>query len=257
LSTATGIQWTDATLNFWIGCEKVTAGCKNCYAETLAKGRMGLNVWGPAGTTERKPTKGVYADARKLQRDAVAGRVGVMGEGKPLLAFVGSLMDWAEDHPTAELTRARMWETIRACPGVHFQLLTKRPERIAKCLPEDWGDSYPNVWLGTSVEDSRVLWRVDKLMENQAHVHFLSVEPMIGEVTLPMGPIPSWVIVGSESGPGARPMNIEWARKLRDECAGKSAFFTKQIANAQDKKGGDPQFWPPGPWPREFPTVDA
>ena len=239
MAEKTIIAWTDGTLNFWMGCHKVSAGCKHCYAETLTKNRMGLQLWGPPKTTKRQAVKSVFAKARKLQREAVAGRVGVMGPGKPLLAFVGSLMDWAEDHPDAEALRPLIWEVVRQSPGVHFQLLTKRPERIAKCLPADWGDGYPNVWLGTSVEDARVVERMDHLAEIPAAVRFVSYEPALGPLAEHIDlSACDWMIFGGESGPGYRQQDTQWARDMKAACTKSgTAFFYKQSAAFRTEMG--------------------
>lgn len=246
------IAWTDATLNFWMGCMKVSAGCKNCYAETLTKNRMGLKLWGPPETTERQAVKSVYAKAKKLQREAEGDRVGVLGEGKPLLAFVGSLMDWAENHPMLDEIRPRIWETIRQSPNVHFQLLTKRPERIADCLPADWGDGYPNVWLGTSIEDARVAHRMDHLAQIPAAVRFVSYEPALGPLhdSLDLSRC-DWVIYGGESGPGYRQHDLDWPRGMDLACQRADvAFFYKQSAAYRTEMGIELD----GKIVRKFPT---
>ena len=244
MSQETLIAWTDSTLNFWMGCHKVSAGCKNCYAETLTKNRMGLKLWGPPETTDRQAVKSVYTRARALQREAVGGRVGCLGAGNPLLAFVGSLMDWAEDHPRAEALRPAIWDTIRNSPNVHFQLLTKRPERIAQCLPSDWGNGYHNVWIGTSVEDARVIERADHLRKVPAVVRFISYEPALGPLAghLDLTGI-DWVIYGGESGSGYRPEGTPddpklWAREMHFACAEAGvAYFHKQSTGYRTEMG--------------------
>lgn len=237
MAETTLIAWTDHTANFWMGCFKVSDGCKHCYAETLTKNRMGLRVWGPASTTERQAVKGVYNNVKGWAREAEQVP-GVLGEGKPHLVFVGSLMDWAEDHPMLEPTRERMWETIRTYPNLHFQMLTKRPERIVELLPDDWGEGYPNVWLGTSVEDMRVAHRADALREIPAVVRFISYEPALGPLhTLDLTGI-DWVICGGESGPVHRKMDLQWARDMRAACEAVGvAYFFKQSSHRFTERG--------------------
>lgn len=231
------IAWTDETLNFWMGCQKVSEGCRNCYAETLTTNRMGLRLWGPG--TSRQAVKNTEQKARRLSQQSE----GVMGPGKPLLAFVGSLMDWAEDHPDAAAQRPRIWETVRRYPQIHFQLLTKRPERIAECLPADWGDGYENVWLGTSIEDMRVAHRADALRAVPAVVRFVSYEPALGSLLgLDLSGI-HWVIYGGESGSGYRPEGTPedpklWAREMHHMCADAGvAYFHKQSSAYRTEMG--------------------
>jgi len=139
MSDSTIIAWTDHTANFWMGCVKVSEGCRNCYAEKIASGKLGLDVWG-AGKP-RQVAKAVWQNVltwnRAAKRDGVRRRV-----------FCGSMMDWAEDHATPAATRPRMWDIIRECDALDWQLLTKRPQRIRECLPKDWGSGgYPIFWI--------------------------------------------------------------------------------------------------------------
>jgi len=235
-STKTLIAWTDLTANFWMGCSKISEGCRNCYAATLTKNRMGLDVWGPS--KERPAVKNVFGKLRAQNRDMAAGDPSVQGAGKPHLVFVGSLMDWAEDHEGAAVLRPLMWETIRQYPGLHFQLLTKRADRIAQCLPPDWGDGYENVWLGTSIEDMRVAHRADCLRDIPAAVRFISYEPALGSLdAIDLRGI-DWVIVGGESGSGYRIMDHAWARSMRDKCHAEGvSFFFKQSSAHRTEMG--------------------
>jgi protein gp37 len=249
------IAWTDHTLNLWMGCAKVSEGCRNCYAETLTKNRMGLTLWGPQA--KRQETKSPWQNARRWNAQAAAGvcpkcrnssqfatcnycgssgrapgNYGQLPDGRtPHLVFLGSLMDWAEDRRDLDQIRVRMWELIRNCPHLWFQMLTKRPENIGKFLPADWGSGYPNVWLGTTVEDNRVKERVKHLTGNPAVVHFISNEPAIGPSDeIELDDI-EWVITGGESGPGYRPLDMRQARHMRDRCVERgTAFFMKQDA---------------------------
>ena len=230
------IAWTDLTANFWMGCTKVSEGCRNCYAATLTKNRMGLSLWGRSAP--RQPVKNVFAKLRAQRRAVLAGEPSVQGHGKPHLVFVGSLMDWAEDHAGAEAIRPKLWDTIREYPELTFQMLTKRTERISECLPDDWGDGYPNVWIGTTIEDNRVAWRGDFLRDIPAVVRFVSYEPAIGPLDeLRLDGI-DWMIVGGESGSGYRPMDMEWVRDMRQRCEDAGvAFFFKQSAAHRTEMG--------------------
>jgi protein gp37 len=225
------ISWTDATFNPWMGCTKVGPGCAHCYAETLLSGRMGRpGLWGPRG--ERQVTSEDY------WRKPVKWNKAAEKEGKRFRAFCGSLCDWAEDHPTAEATRPRLWELIRATPWLDWLLLTKRAERIAQCLPDDWGTGYPNVWLGVSIENNEFRHRADFLREIPAPVRFVSYEPALGPLDLLDLTGIDWVIYGGESGPKFRPHDLSWPRQMRDVCreAG-AAFFFKQSSAIRNETG--------------------
>lgn len=245
MSEQTIIAWTDHTFNPWMGCEKVSAGCKNCYAATLTKNRMGLDLWGPPATTERQVTKAPWQNVVKWNRDAERS-----GERKRV--FCASLCDVFEDHPTANATRPRLWNLIRQCEALDWQILTKRPERIVDNLPEDWGtEGWPHVWLGTSVEDMRVSHRVDILRDIPAVVRFISYEPAIGPLDdLDITGI-DWIIYGGESGPGHRPENKDWARVMHAKCSENgTAFFHKQSAGWRTELGIELD----GRIVREYPT---
>jgi protein gp37 len=231
------IAWTDNTFNAGMGCTKVSAGCANCYAETLTKNRMGLNLWGANAT--RQITKQPWKDVLSWQTKAQKGVMGVLGEGKPQLVFTGSLMDWAEDRADLVSVRNQMWDVIKKCDHLHFQMLTKRPENIVKFLPKDWGsEGYPNVWLGTSVEDMRVSERADILREIPAVVRFISYEPALGSLNdLDLKGI-DWVIFGGESGSGFRRANLDWAREMKAKCENDDvAYFFKQSSAFRTEQG--------------------
>ena len=220
-----------------MGCTKVSAGCANCYAETLTKNRMGLNLWGANAT--RQITKQPWKDVLSWQKKAQKGVAGVLGEGKPHLVFTGSLMDWAEDRADLVSARNQMWDVIKKCDHLYFQMLTKRPENIVKFLPKDWGsEGYPNVWLGTSVEDMRVSGRADILIEIPAVVRFISYEPALGSLNdLDLKGI-DWVIFGGESGSGFRRANLDWAREMKAKCENDDvAYFFKQSSAFRTEQG--------------------
>ena len=225
------ISWTDATFNPWMGCSKASPGCAHCYAETLITNRMGRpGLWGP------KARRQVTSEAN--WKKPVAWNAQAEREGKRIKAFCGSLCDWAEDHPTPEATRPRLWELVRNTPFLDWLLLTKRAERIAACLPDDWENGYPNVWLGVSIESNDYRWRADHLRQVPAVVRFISYEPALGPLDqLDLKGI-DWVIYGGESGPKFRGHNLDWPRQMRDLCRAVGvAFFYKQSSAIRTEMG--------------------
>ena len=216
----TAISWCDATFNLAWGCQKVSPGCAHCYAETLST-RYGHRVWGP-GADRR--TFGEKHWREPLLWDAAA-----MREGRRARVFASSMCDVGEDHPVIAQERRKLWSLIRLTPHLDWLLLTKRD--WVPVLPDDWGGGYPNVWLGVSVEDQqRAEERIPRLVEVPAVVRFVSVEPLLGPISASLFTKEiDWVIVGAESGPGHRPMELQWARDIRDACARAGvAFFFKQ-----------------------------
>ena len=206
------IEWTEATWNPVTGCTKVSAGCKNCYAERLAK-RLHLMGNGRYRNGFRLT---LHDDVVDLPRSWKTGRK----------VFVNSMSDLFHDDVPLSFIQ-RVFETMRECPQHVFQVLTKRGARLRRIASQiEWPD---NVWMGVSVEDARVLSRVDDLREVPAAIRFLSCEPLIGSLAgMNLRGI-HWVIVGGESGPGARPMQIEWVREIFRACRSeKVPFFFKQ-----------------------------
>lgn len=234
MSQLTAIEWTDHTFNIAWGCFKVSPGCAHCYADTLSR-RYGHDVWGPPKTTERR-TFGAKHWTEPRRWNKAAEKAGVRRR-----VFCCSMCDVFEDHPIIDAERAKLWPLIRETPWLDWQLLTKRPERIAANLPADWGEGYPNVWLGTSVESQEYAYRVEYLKFIPAVVRFVSAEPLLAPFVLGgQAWEVDWVIVGGESGPNARPMDEAWVRSLRDECADAgTAFFLKQLGGFPDKRGHD------------------
>jgi protein gp37 len=174
-----------------------------------------------------------------LRRFGPTSTKGVPGEWKwadGQMVFTCSWSDWF--HEGADEWRDEAWAIVKARPGIHFQILTKRPENIADRLPADWGEGYPNVWLGTSVESQKYAdIRIPLLEAVPAKLRFLSMEPLLEKVVLPPGANLDWIIVGGESGPNARPMDPSWARVLRDYCDSEHIpFFFKQWGKYRDGK---------------------
>lgn len=187
----------------------------NCYMFRDQE-RFGLDP------TEIVRTK-TWGQPKKWQKEAEANN-------RKDLVFTASWSDWfIEDF---DPWREEAWELVKETPNLIYQILTKRPNLIKDRLPSDWGDGYQNVWLGTSIENNNYVWRADILREIPAVVRFISAEPLLG-------PLPdlnlecfSWIIVGGESGPNYRDMDLDWARAIRDKCANeKIAFFYKQGAS--------------------------
>lgn len=206
------IEWTEATWNPVTGCSKVSAGCKNCYAERLAFRLQSMgNLRYRNGF--RVTLHEDVIDLPKRWRE-------------PRLIFVNSMSDLFHEQVPVEFIR-RLFSTMRECRHHTFQILTKRSRRLRILAPQlDWP---ANVWMGVSVEDSRVLSRLDDLRQVPASVRFLSCEPLIGSLgAIDLTGI-HWVIVGGESGPRARPIKIEWIREIFRACRKHSVpFFFKQ-----------------------------
>src|SRR5579885_2515421 len=222
MATNTGIEWTNMTWNPVTGCTKVSQGCKNCYAERMAKR---LKAMGSAR----------YARGFKitLQDDLVD----LPKRWKqPRMIFVNSMSDLF--HPDVPLDFIKqVFQTMVECPHHTFQILTKRGERLADVCDElPWPT---NVWMGVSVEDDRVVDRINYLRTVPAKTRFLSCEPLIGPLdNLNLDGI-HWVIGGGESGPRSRPMEVAWVKAIRKQCrAAKVAFFFKQWGgNRKDLTG--------------------
>ena len=216
------IEWTEATWNPVTGCTKVSAGCKNCYAERLA---LRLQAMG-----NRRYANGfrltMHEDVVDLPRSWSAGR----------MIFVNSMSDLFHRDVPLEFIQ-RVFQTMRDCPQHTFQILTKRSDRLRQLAAQiDWP---ANVWMGVSVEDARVLSRVVHLRNVPAAVRFLSCEPLIGSLSgIDLTDI-HWVIVGGESGFGARPMKIEWVREIFRECRKQNVpFFFKQWGGVRKDLAG-------------------
>lgn len=231
------IEWCDHTFNPWWGCVKVSPGCQHCYADTLAT-RYGYTVWGPATTTSRRFFGATHwQEPLRWNRDAAR-------DGVRRRVFCASMADVFEENADLVSERQKLWALIEATPWLDWLLLTKRPEHINVMLPQQWLDHpRPNVWLGTSVEtQDQAARRIPLLQGVRAAVLFLSCEPLLGPLDLDglayeaagparsgYNPLVDWIIVGGESGHGARPMHPDWVRSLRDQCTTAGiAFHFKQ-----------------------------
>jgi protein gp37 len=211
------IAWTDHTWNPWVGCQHVSPECDHCYADFFVNKRMGKDFARPWRTkTWRDPFKW-NTKAPEMEKQL----------GRRVRVFCASLTDFFLKD--ADEWRPEAWEVIRENQNLDFLILTKRPALIAKRLPADWGDGYPNVWLGTTCGVRSSYSRVDVLRNIPARVRFISAEPLLESLAdINLSGI-HLLIAGGESGSGYREMDDAWARELRDVCRDQRVgFFFKQ-----------------------------
>jgi len=212
MATQSKIEWTEMTWNPVTGCSKVSQGCKHCYAERLATRLKAMGVKHYENGFEVT----LHEDALELPFKWKRGRV----------VFVNSMSDLFHEKIPLEFIR-RIFETMAGCSQHTFQILTKRSQRLKQLSSSlQWPS---NVWMGVSVENSDVLFRIDDLRTVPAATRFLSCEPLIGPIdNLPLTGV-HWVIVGGESGPGARPMKQAWVESILAQCRNAGVlFFFKQ-----------------------------
>ncbi|MFG2473534.1 DUF5131 family protein [Streptomyces fagopyri] len=264
----TTIEWTDATWNPTTGCDRISPGCDHCYALPLAKRLKGMEQ--ARGTARPKyqndgdprtsgPGFGITTHPDTLD-EPTRWRT-------PRMVFVNSMSDLFHARVPATFI-TDVWRTMQTTPRHTYQVLTKRPERLARVLDQvhaalGLADPLPNVWLGTSIESDDYTRRADALRKAPAAVRFISAEPLLG-------PLPSldtrdidWVILGGESGPGARPLELDWLRDVIGQCRTTGAApFVKQLGTVWarsngglDKKGGKPEVWPADLRVREYPAA--
>lgn len=236
------IEWTQTTWNPVVGCRKVSAGCANCYAERMAK-RLAA-IARSAAAAHRSPGRAANYLRVINERGRWNGHVFMDDDAVndplswrlPRTIFVNSMSDLFHEEVPLDFIQ-RVFAVMNACPQHTFQVLTKRPHLAARYSGElNWTS---NIWMGTSVENVAVAHRIDELKKTAAAIKFLSVEPLLGPLPkLPLSGI-QWVIVGGESGPGARPMNPAWVRTIRDRCLALGvAFFFKQWGGVNKKSTG-------------------
>ncbi len=239
-----GISWTHDTLNFWLGCDKVSEECWHCYILQFLR-KLDLKAWG-----EVVRAKSTWGKSIKWEYE-------LGGTDQYMRMFTCSLSDFF--HKKADPWRDEAWEIIKNTPHCVFLILTKRPERIAKHLPKDWGAGYKNVWLGVSIGSNKRVHRADVLRKIPAAVRFLSCEPLLEDISdkLDLTGI-QWVIAGGESGhgkeylydpkvrwqgeseTGRRTMRLEWAYRLYMKANDAGVpFFFKQVTSARSGVGAD------------------
>jgi len=222
MATRSSIEWTEATWNPVTGCNKISPGCKHCYAERMALRLQAMGQPRYRNGFEVTLQPGAIDEPLRWRR--------------PQVVFVNSMSDlFHRDVPDEFILR--VFQTMEQASWHVFQVLTKRSDRLRELAPRlPWPN---NVWMGVSVESSDCVWRIDDLLRVPASVRFLSVEPLLG-------PIPNlqltgihWVIVGGESGPGARPMDPRWVKGIQVVCRrARVPFFFKQWGGVNKKRAG-------------------
>ena len=236
MATLSKIEWTETTWNPVTGCTKISYGCKHCYAERMSKRLQAMGMEKYRRGFEVVVHESVLQEPLKWKN--------------PSLVFVNSMSDLFHKAVPIDFVQS-VFEVMNQASQHTFQVLTKRPGRVKQIDARlDWA---PNIWLGTSIESERWQDRLDRLKSTGARTKFLSLEPLLG-------PLPDidltgidWVIVGGESGPGARPMDAEWVREIRDNCVDSEVpFFFKQWGGVFKKRTGrtlDGRTWDEMPQP--------
>ena len=222
MATNSSIEWTESTWNPLTGCNKISPGCKHCYAERMA---LRLQAMGQPN----------YRNGFKLTLHEHALELPLTWK-KPQVIFVNSMSDLFHKDVPVEFIQ-RVFDVMRRSSWHTFQVLTKRSERLLKLNQEiDWPT---NVWMGVSVENDKYTFRIDDLRKTGAQIKFLSLEPLLGPLPrLDLRKI-DWVIVGGESGPGARPIEEEWVIDIRNQCREAHVpFFFKQWGGVRKKNAG-------------------
>lgn len=234
----TGIEWTDATWNPVTGCTKVSSGCDHCYADTLAQRRLRNHYLSQApvvnDAAHRSDPFSVRLWPERIDQP--------LRWSTPRMVFVNSMSDlFHAEIPESFVTE--VFEVMLSADWHVYQVLTKRPTRAARFWKRnrhlfDLLEIPQHIWIGTSVERQDVIYRLDHLRLVPAATRFLSCEPLLGPLSLNLQGI-NWVIVGGESGPDYRPMNLEWAADIRDRCADVAVpFFFKQVGGRTPKAQG-------------------
>lgn len=231
MAGSTSIEWTEVTWNPVTGCDRVSPGCDNCYALTLAKRLQAMGS--PRYQSDGDPRTSGPGFGVTCHEDLVELP---LHWRKPRLVFVNSMSDLFHPEVPDEFI-TRVFDTMKAADQHTFQILTKRPQRLATMAEQlPWT---ANIWMGVSVENASYRFRIDHLRKVPAKVRFLSIEPLIDDVgELDLTGV-QWVIVGGESGHNARPIREEWVTSIRDQCVGAGvAFFFKQWGGRTPKAGG-------------------
>lgn len=254
-----GISWTHNTFNPWIGCTKVSEGCKFCYAEARDKRFDNGIHWGP-GAPRKITSIHNHNEPKRWQRDAVKNDTRYR-------VFCASLADvFDEEAPEGE--REKLWPLMKECDRLDWLVLTKRPQNFKAMLPKDWDTGYSNVWLGVTTEDQEnAEKRIPYLIETPAKIKWLSIEPQIEYIDfgefMKVGAFKNWWgIFGGESGSEARPFDPEWMRiYIETRNVFDFKVFVKQMGTIyakthgfKDDKGKDPEEWEPWMRVQEFPA---
>lgn len=235
MSSNSQIEWTDVTWNPVAGCSLASSGCTNCYAMRMAARLQAMGHAKYAGTTRKSGNRHVWTGKVNVDENSLTAP---LEWRKPKRIFVNSMADLFHEAVPDHFIQ-RVWEVMRECPQHHFQVLTKRPERMASLFGAGKLVSSLNVWLGTSVEDSTVIDRVGHLSNIEGSTLFVSFEPLIGRVDNADLRKIHWAIVGGESGPRSRPIAEEWVERLFEICRRDDvAFFFKQWGGRNKKATG-------------------
>lgn len=221
----TKIEWTDATWNPVAGCSIVTAGCTNCYAMEMAKRLQAMGVDKYKGLTKRSGKRTIWNGVVREDREALTIPYSWK---KPKKIFVNSMSDLFHKRVSDKFILA-VWQVMRETPQHNYQILTKRPQRMAEVVSTRVEEVLPNVWLGTSIENADVADRIEDLRAVPAAIRFISFEPLIDSVgEIDLRGI-QWAIVGGESGKAARPIQEKWIDEIYHQCTQHgTAFFFKQ-----------------------------
>ncbi len=231
MAERTLIGWVRHTHNFWIGCHKVSEECRYCYIDPIIK-RMGKEPFnGPIRTKH-------WSNPLKWNRQAKESN-------ERCTVFTCSMSDFF--HPGADLWRPEAWKVIRDCNQLDWLILTKRPELAIERLPEDWGNGYPNVWMGVTCGCRDSLVRLDQLHQIPAQIKFVSAEPLLERMDFrPYLTWLDWIITGCESAAkdNRRPMDIDWVRDINRQCkeAGVKHFFKQDYVEGKNR--GEPYHLP-------------
>jgi len=229
------IEWTDATWNPVTGCTIISPGCTNCYAMRMAARLQSMGHPAYDGVTRKSGKRQVWTGTVYENESALAAP---LGWKRPKRIFVNSMSDLFQDGVSNEFV-ARVWDVMERAEWHEYQILTKRPDRMLEVTNSGVLPLLPNVWLGTSVESAEYAGRIDLLRQVPAAVRFVSFEPLIA----PVGRVNlrgvDWAIVGGESGPSARPMDVSWIDDIKASCdVHGTAFFFKQWGGTNKKATG-------------------
>lgn len=235
MAGASEIEWTDVTWNPVAGCNLASAGCTNCYAMRMAARLQAMGHAKYEGTTRKSGDRYVWTGRVNVDRSSLAAP---LEWRRPKRIFVNSMSDLFHEAVPDDFI-SDVWDVMAECPQHHFQILTKRPHRMARLIERGSLSVLQNVWLGTSVESQEVASRIEHLSSITGATLFVSFEPLIGRVSdIDLGKV-HWAIVGGESGPRSRPMEVEWVDHLHEVCRRDDvAFFFKQWGGQNKKAAG-------------------
>ncbi len=232
---ASDIEWTEATWNPIAGCTILSPGCTNCYAMRMAARLQAMGMEKYRGTTRRSGKRHVWTGRINIDANAINAP---LSWRRPQRIFVNSMSDLFQDG-VDEQAIASVWNVMARAHWHSFQILTKRPERMKEVLSKPEFAVLPNVWLGTSVESEDYLDRIEVLRNVPAGIRFVSFEPLLGPIVAPDLRNIHWAIVGGESGPSARPMQVEWVEQIHAACERQRVvFFFKQWGGPRKKRTG-------------------